>query len=632
MTRNPCRECKRARKGCIWKNAEIQVCNRCSKLKHDCVSVDDKSIVPSVLHDDDQDLQTLWCIIIGLESEMQQMEATKTMVEQTLINNQHKDPVEWELSVTNGTMRLETPIRTMEELAMFAQASLRYLSPFSGMFNKHSIRFESPSISLTLGLSSVIQRHEMLNPRRKRYAMLSRRSNSAPETPAFDYRAIINHLVLIYLEHHNSVIGLVHQPTFLKYYRSLDDPLDSALTLAVCVDALARLRHLLKQSPSEVCFLSETFYSRCKGLLFDMYDDPAKKLEVIVVTSLLQQYLSDVLLNFIEANRLTTVALLACADLANCVNEMTPVERVLFQRNYFQLEVLNRTFKMLYEDKIDFAMPMDMIEMEVLDDEPEKTKMYMSLANHILRLLGSRFVSTIVGKINNIIYGQPCDLLFEDILRYEPIVMEWWGSLPAEYRICEDPFDLYAYKLVERKVSPKRLLPFIILHLLTGIFASSILQPRVLPLSENFVTMETIEMIRERSVSLTINSCRVLMSALDENWDPYASDMPSVSLTVMMYTAYCFEKLSCCNDIQFPSELLGLLAKNLRAKSKVLLPTGPIVPGSSSRLISFLQHPESSSYEIYELSPFPGDALLSDVLFTSTNRLMGQHFTVSYYL
>ncbi|KAI8144969.1 hypothetical protein BJV82DRAFT_606935 [Fennellomyces sp. T-0311] len=511
-------------KKCVWKDYNAELCNRCVKLGIACNSMSVKSITPTPVKTDTPEMQDMWTTIEQLGTEMQQLEVMKA----SLVTKQQPPHMEWQLSITNGVLKLETPIQTIEELVMFSQASMRYLSPFSGLFNKQPIQFESKSISLTHGLSYIMHRHEMLKPRRKRFEILGYNDNNQIiRRSTHTSRSTIDYLVSMYLRHYNNAIGMLHQPTFPKYYQDLDDPWDSALALAVCVDALARIRHLLVYSPDEACILSEVFYSRCKDLLFDMYEDQTQRLQIVVVTSLLLQYLSDVLLNHLEANRLATVALLICADLENCVSRMTPVERILFQRNYFHIKMSDRSFKMLYEDKIDFTKSISMPEMEVLDDEPEKTKWYVCMVNNTLRFLGSRYISDMMAKVNRIFLGQSCDILMEDVLRYQPLVLEWWNSLPQELRLCEDPFDPHAYKFVEGKVAPNTLLPFTILHIVTGIFSASILQPKVTPTSETVASPELVQLIRKNSIALAINSCKVLVYSLKENWDPYTSDMPS---------------------------------------------------------------------------------------------------------
>ncbi|KAI8145381.1 hypothetical protein BJV82DRAFT_666641 [Fennellomyces sp. T-0311] len=619
MRNTPCRECKIRQRRCIWKGDDTKECDRCSKLGIECIATD-KDTPLTKAQDYHEKLQSRWKTVNELDSEMGQLVAMKTAVEQDIVTRQ-RSRMEWQLSIINGVLKLETPIRTIEEVIMFSYASRRYLSPFAAMFNIQPIRFESASVSITLGLVKIIQRHKTPKPRRKQLAV-----NGYDRIP--DHRDAIDYLVPLYLKHYNSAAGMVHEPNILERYHDLDDPTNSAILLAICIDTLSRIRHLLKYSPIETYMLSESLYNRCKDLLFDMYNDPSQMLEVVIVTSLLQHYLSGMLLNYLEANRLASVALLACADLQKNCKSMTPVERVLFQRHYFNLELTNRLSKMLHDGKVDFEKSQAMNTLEVLDDEPEKVKEYISFANHFFRLFGSHYVSSMLTKITKIFYGEYCDIALEDIVGYEPFLKDWWASLPLDYQVCKNPFDLDAYKLVEGKVTSKYL-PFIGLHIMTGVFTSSILQPHVLPTSESTATMETIQIIRKNSISLALSSCKVLMHALNKNWDPYASDMPNYSLSIMQYAVYCLERLSYCSDIRFPAELLNMLMKSLRARSKALFPSDHTVPLSSSLLTSYQEKSKKSLLEIYEDYTFPGIALLSDILFTSVNRLVDQHLTVS---
>ncbi|KAI8144967.1 hypothetical protein BJV82DRAFT_606934 [Fennellomyces sp. T-0311] len=597
-------------------------------MEIDCVSLDNHKTNTELTSSGNYDeLQSWWTTVDQLETQMQELEVMKTRLQQDSAARQQPQ-LEWQLSITNGVLRLETPIRNVEELAQFSKASMRYLSPFTGFFTRQPIRFESQSISLTLGLTAAMQRHDMLKPRRRQLALLDYNDSSQHSTQIS--RSTIDHLVSIYLRHYNSIYGAVHQPTFLQHYHSMDDPMNSALTLGVCVDAIVRVHHQLNYSANKLCLLGKLFYNRCKDLLFDLYEDPRQKLKVVIVTSLLSQYLIIMHLNYIEANHLVTMALRVCPDLIRCHGGTTPVERVLFQRHYLHLEMLSRVLKMLHEEKVDFTKPTGIEVMEALDDEPEKTKVYMAMSNHIFRLLGSPYVSDMMRRINNIFQGLPCDILLEDILQYEPLIKEWWSSLPEQYRVCEDPFDHDVYKLVEVKVS-ENYFPFFILHIMTGVFASSILQPNVTSTAEGTVPMEAMQLIRDKSASLALSSCKVLIHALDQNWDPKTSDMPSFSLTVMLYVTYCLEKISYSKVIRFPLYLLNKMMKSLATRINAFFPPGHAVPSSSSLLTSLLTNNKSiyDIYETYDSYLFPGCALTSDQLFTSVNRLVDQHLRVS---
>ena len=87
-----------------------------------------------------------------------------------------------------------------------------------------------------------------------------------------------------------------------------------------------------------------------------------------------------------------------------------------------------------------------------------------------------------------------------------------------------------------------------------------------------------------------------------------------VSFAIIMYGVYALERLANCDDIEVPVELLTLLKGTLETKLSALLPDGHLVPSSISPLASYLKNSSISPYEFYEKYPFPGYALLSDVL------------------
>ncbi|KAI8144729.1 hypothetical protein BJV82DRAFT_57342 [Fennellomyces sp. T-0311] len=622
-TVEPCKTCKLRRKKCVRINKAK--CDRCTKLQIECLlsddnfdDLDDDSLTAQ---DGNSELQSWRADVARLNSEMQQLVTMRTNLQYS-VTDQRESGMQWQLCITDGAMRLEKPITTMEELLAFTQASIRYLSPFTGIFKPMSLRFESTSISISLGLTTMIQRQELLKPRNKCFAKLVYDdidiSNLTPE----DYRDIIDHLIPLYLNRHICVMGLLHVPTFLEYYNSLDDPLDDAVILAICIDALVNLRNVLEYSPIKKRILAETFYGKCKDLLFDLYNDPNRKLEVVFTTSFLQTYLGDVVLNNLEASRLTTVALVLCAELQNDPSiKMPTIQRVLFKRHCLYLEANNRLFRMIHEDKVDFTLPECVSELEILDDEPEKTKVYMMLYNHVLRLLGSRYITTLMGKVNCIFLGQHCEITLEDILMFEPIVNEWWSSLPKEFRLCDDPFDPDAYKLVMQDVPTKQSLPFAALHMLTCAICSSILQPSVLPSQESIVTFDVIQSMRKQLIVLSLNSCRVLVHALKANWNTGTSDIPSFSFGVMLYAHYCLEKIARCNDTPFPQDLLDFFKEIVDMKLGSVIPVGHEVPPSFSLVVTSLENSKVSPYDVYEQYPFAGDALVVDVMRTSISQL-----------
>ncbi|KAI9477062.1 hypothetical protein BDB00DRAFT_859643 [Zychaea mexicana] len=589
-----------------------------------------------------------WCTdLIQLDAQLQQLDSMKTQVVRLLFpNNQEQQfqqvqqkqqaSTQWQLSIVNGLIQLDTRIETVEDFIQFTQASLRYLSPFKGLFKQDPIRFESTSISTTLGLGTVLQRNVLSKPRKKRFAMIGyddENSNAycGGASIPFNHRAIMDHIIPLYLEHCNILTGHVHTPTFLNHYHSLDDPTECPIVLAVCIDALVSIRHVLKYTPIQRRLMAEEFYSKFIDLLFELYEDPERKLDIVIVTSLVEAYLTDALLNYVESRRLVAVALLICAELEVEEHNMNRVERALFQRHRMYLETCNRAFDMYFENKINFTIPDRMLKLDILEDEPEKTQQFVQLYNYIFGLLGIPYISTIMGQINAIFYGKPCELMLEDILQYEPIVLDWWKDLPAELRICEDPFDPMVYTLVEKELSPLQLYPIIALHLLTGVLASSILQPQFVPSSsKNTISMNVILAVREKLMKLALNSSKVLIHSLKWNWGLDSSENPSFSLCLMTHVLYCLEKLGHCADLPFPVELLHMMKEDFNLKKKALLPADHQVPSTSSLVTSYLENTNlPTTHLLYEQYPLPGLAMLSDILISSFNQLDRRYVNIT---
>ncbi|KAI9498819.1 hypothetical protein BDB00DRAFT_799640 [Zychaea mexicana] len=649
----PCKACKLHRKRCAWSCSNTRTCERCSSLDIECIQSDECSElldegIDFKAQDGYEEVQTwshdvdrLHSDLLELQSKKDDLERFMSMArmqqqqEQRLQQTKQQQQPEWQLSIVNGFLQLETPIQTIQELNQFTQASIQYLSPFAGLFKQEPLCFDSTSVSTALGLGVLLQRTLISRPRKKPFSMIdysntdtnSTHGSAAP--PAFlDYRAIMEYIIPPYLEHYNTVLGLVHAPTFLKHYRSLDNPLESLVVLAVCIDALSSCPHIVTYTAMQRRIIIEDLYNKYKELLFELYEDPTRKLEVIISTSLVEGYLTDTLLRPFESRRLVYVAILICAELEKEEHEMDRVERVLFQRHHAYLEMCTRAFDMFFDDKVNFSVPEKMRVLEVLDDEPEKTKQFTRLYNHIFALIGAPYISTIMGKVNTIMYGQPCELLLEDVLQYEPYVLDWWKSLPDEMRICEDPFDPMAYKLVEKKLPPLQLFPFIALHLLTGVLTSSILQPRVVPSSINAISENVIQAVRERLKTFALNASNVLIHSLKANWDISSCDAPTFSFSIIATALYSLERLGHCTDIPFPLDLLLMMKGDFNNKRILLLPDQE-VPSSSSVVASFLQNPDPSLVDLYEQYPLPGLAMLSDILMTSFTQLEQQHLNAT---
>ncbi|KAI9260730.1 hypothetical protein BDA99DRAFT_560790 [Phascolomyces articulosus] len=662
---SPCKVCRLRRRKCVWsKNAST--CDRCAKLELECLPTDENKVAREheelMPQDGDEELERWHNDVNHLELELHKMETltgihhnasgqwasaltTLSGAPPTPTDSQdssHDEP-QWQMSVINGHFRLETAIQSIDELKLYTEASLRYLSPFGELFNKNiPIQFESTSISISVASQVVIQRHAVTKPRKVCFAQKLMENNdkrinqqyknhSDYPCPLVDYRSIVEYLVPLYIKHKIPYSGGLHVPSFRRYYDSLADPLSNPVILAICVDALVSLHQLVRYSAVEGRLLAEVLYYRCKEMLFDMYDDPTRRLEVIMVTSFLQSYVMDILLNYAEARRLVTVALLACSELEGSYMKMTPVERILYQRHRLVLEMANRTFDIYFEGRMDYRVDggFGIIELEALDDELDLTKQYVRLYNQLILLVCTPHVSVLLSQINRVFYGEPCKLYLEDIISFQPIILDWWKKLPSEFRLYDDPFDNHIHKLLEKRIPSIQLFPLIAFHMLTGIVTASLLQPKCQPADasqNNPISNNVLQSLHKELASLAKNSNKVMIYILKKNWGRDESGWsPSLSFCMVAHILYIFDKLSNCPDVEFPIDLLNLFKKILHSNIKTLFPPDHQLPQSNSLLATYLQDLKNDSklspLEVYEQYPFPGYAQLNDIIFSSLNQL-----------
>lgn len=309
---------------------------------------------------------------------------TPTSSDNTVFTNVAKSAEpNWKLSIVNGTVRLETSIRSIDELLQFSQASFRYLSPFSSLFANESVVFESTSAHVVSTALRLVSRQSLRQSRMKLLPV---------KLPiVYDYRPIIDKLVNLHIECHKNRIPLLHAPTFMTYYRSLDDPFKSPVVMAVCVNMLGSFRRGIDYTAQEKRQLSDFFYQKCRDLLLDMFDDPDRRLETVITISLLITYVSLIRLEFAEARRLATIASLIAKDIdSSGLDRMPKFERAMFQRHRIHVDHNMKMLSMLLDetdDHIPCGEPM-----EALEDETKENHQFIDALNHLGRLAQSPYI------------------------------------------------------------------------------------------------------------------------------------------------------------------------------------------------------------------------------------------------
>ncbi|KAI8148318.1 hypothetical protein BJV82DRAFT_591666 [Fennellomyces sp. T-0311] len=540
----PCKNCRIRRRKCVWKpNATI--CERCAKIHLECVPIDDLSDDEAENEYNYARLQYWWNQVAELEGEMEKlgeairqslptralpltadvmdingdaMSTTSSDSGSSSTSSSSSDDKEWTLSVVDGHLRLETGISNVQELFRYSQASLRYLSPFIGLFQKERVYFDTTAASIALAPFGFISRTVAGKPR-KRLAITH-------EPLTINYLATIEQLVMQYIQYNNPNIGLIHVPTFLKHYRSLKDPMACPLTMAICVDATVSPRVNAGLSPAERRTLAEIFFRKCKEMMFDMPDDPDQKLQFAMSITFLQQYLTDGIIQYDESRRMSTIAYLICKDIEPIYSDRSRaplVARIMFQRHYIFHEAMIRMCNMILEDKVDYKLPQ--IELEVAPDELPVTRKHITVYNHLLRLAASPFATLVMEQINCNIHGVPGQLSLDLILQYEPVVREWWAGLPDDIRPCEDPFSRDTLGVIENIVEPTHNLVLTFVHTLTVIFYACMLKPRHMH-SDTATTEEMLEIIRQKALDTAVLSSEIVIFALRRNLDLVTDSLP----------------------------------------------------------------------------------------------------------
>ncbi|KAI9253429.1 hypothetical protein BDA99DRAFT_519755 [Phascolomyces articulosus] len=672
----PCSNCRIRRRKCVWQ-PNSNICERCAKIHLECIPIDDPNLSDNEAENEYKlaRLQYWQNQVAQLEAEMQKLGQAirESSSQQQLQLKQQPIPLtfhinndtdvshdikysslsspcaeaspsssasyfsessgissttsaddqqqpEWTLSVIDGHLRLETNITNLQELFNYSQASLRYLSPFTGLFQQERVYFETKSASIALAPFRLLSRSVAGKPR-KRLALTY-------EPLSYNYRTIIHKLVMEYVHRANINIGLIHVPTFLTHYRTLKDPMTCPLTLGICVDASISPRVHSDMTSYERRNIAEIFFLKCKDMIYDMTDeDPAKKLQIVMAISFLLQYLGDGLLQYDESRRMATIGYLICKDIEPVYmddSQAPLVARIMFQRHYVHHQAVIRLCDAVLGDKVDYRLPA--IDLEVAPDEPLVTRKYITVYNNMLRFASSSFSNTLMQQINANVHGVPGELSLDMILQFEPVARQWWASLPGELRSCEDPYSDEVFDTIENLQEPTQTLVIVFIHVLSTIFHACMLHPRHLN-DDSAATKDVLEAIREKALKTSVRSSEIMIIALRRNLELENESLP-LPFDFLMQLLHSLCKVTSSFDVQFQPRVQSAFHKCFTIINS-FLPPGHHVPASSSVLEVFVKTRQRSPLRFYEEYPLPGYALVADIFGTSLGRLRKHFHTIT---
>ncbi|KAI9261433.1 hypothetical protein BDA99DRAFT_511354 [Phascolomyces articulosus] len=641
-----CHACRKRHRGCFWSNDNPNGCIRCTRLKIECIPykhdyTNEKDLLPRERNR--KQIEYWQNQIAQLSNDIQQFESAIQLAGNRISiakkRKQLEQQVEWSLTIDeDGLLKLNTDIESMQELLLYSQAFVKYISPLNGLFNKSSISFQSTSFHLIISAFHLI----LYEKEKKRLCMgdniyYSRLSSIQQQQHSY-YRSIMDHLIKLYVNRKNSRRLLVHIPTFIQHYNDLEDPLTCPVTLAICVHTVCTARHVIKYSATERRQLADFFYDKCKDILFEIFDDPSRKLETLTTINILQHFVIFVLLRMTEARRFATIAYALCKDLemdisrgkypeeANCPPQIL---RVLFQRHFFYAE---STLIMLdyMIDKCHTKSSVSVTYLDTMPDEDERNQHFIEMHNYLLELCTCPYMGALTrGKMAE--NSKECEeweegSVLEVILRLDHIIRDWWSDLPPHLRLCDNLYAVNAMEMTKRNTSVVKAVIFSFVHsilLKMWIYLLSV-SPDTYTTSMKLSDNDKRLLCRETQFNTSIRSCELLLSTMTRLFHLHDDIVPSTTFEFMARAVYTLLSVSFSPNIQFPNHIQQMFDECFAAISAVF-PVDNIVPASLSPLNSFVITQDPNNLDIYKSYPFPGYALIADIL-NACHTYLQSHF------
>lgn len=409
-------ECKRRRRRCIWL-PDFSSCERCQRLQKPCFLVD---LGPKTEQYQDEEaeeqLQSWWMELsmlgkasASLEKELNSLSNMHLLPPTPESGQSDGEEPTWKLSVVDGKMFLESSISTLPELFSYYQASIRYLSPFSGLFEMNPIYFENTGKSVIPSVFQMMSRTIFSQEKAS-----TRCSNIPWPLPDLNPRDVAEELVHAFTTYKAFGGPYLHIPTFLAHYKSLDDPFSDAVTLAICVSMSWSAHRPNIFTASQASAIADYFYHQCLERLNDMFDDPSRQLETVVAANLLQHYAMLVRLDFSTARRLSTLCYLICNDLTDMYadSSIPLIKRVTFQRQHFFAVSMMQALDFSIDGRIKSDLRVN-LPFLFLDDDSERLRDY-EVYGYYLRLALSPYIVKFDVSFDNSIrgYNAPTKFIF----------------------------------------------------------------------------------------------------------------------------------------------------------------------------------------------------------------------------
>jgi hypothetical protein len=290
------------------------------------------------------EIEYLSSAIKDLEKQINQLKCSNTIVdksqdsstEQGLIQYKGNTAIsnDWTLTIQNGQLHIETGIKSISDLLLNCPP-IQYLSPFQAPTDKGFVLEFGARKNMCLRVLASKLMFKSLGKEQHDNRELS--LLSLPTSLLFDARSMVEQLLQIYFECHITFHPLIHQPSFMRYYKQLDNPLDSLICLCICCFVCGSpCQHTLRHF-GDLTDIGKYFAGLAKLKLMEQFDVKEKRLENMVASNLLVFYLHSILLNK-ESRNILSMSYQIAVDLLpwykeESKSETPSIECVIFSRN-----------------------------------------------------------------------------------------------------------------------------------------------------------------------------------------------------------------------------------------------------------------------------------------------------------
>lgn len=470
---------------------------------------------------DSLELVSLYQQVRDLENQLQSLELGLQNEGSAIVK---KEP-HWDIEFVNGQLRLKSKIQSLEEMLLYGQSVIRYLSPFGNTFHTNALMFERGNTSCIQATMLLFSKFEDPMNAVSRVAIYKdiTQQFSIGFTQSLHPSAFVERLVNNYFSCFNEVIPILHEPSYREHFNALKDPLKDMVTLAVCTTcAIQSCKHSIFNAKEKRC-VGEYFFNACMDLLVDKFDDPDCALESVLAINLLQVFMVTTLrLN--ESKKWASIAFLLCTNLRN-ENQGSPklelalelpkkqrIKNSMIHRNSVLSEcflavidfILNNRYEHIHNTTASF---------DILPDESPKVKDLLEILNVVLELATHPSFIVVITQARTVTAGGVAELSFKDIIRYEEYVIDWWRKLPDHLKLCADPLQL-TKEIIEKTTDYRKLMVACYIHTITLAVQGCFILPK--PDQE----LESVyDVVRGRAIQLAMHSadmCLLLVRRIDQ--------------------------------------------------------------------------------------------------------------------